>query len=503
MPYHGQVSGARRLGRYEVGERLGSGGLGEVYLAHVEGARGFRKRVVIKQIRRELAARPEVASLLRAEAEVVQRLAHGNIVQVLDFGVEDGQAYVVMEHVDGVSLAALLADAGARAQLDVAAALFVVEAVCAALAHAHAQPGLVHRDVTPANILVSRDGVVKLTDFGIASLIATTADAGTPGYAAPEQRAGRAVDARADVYALGVVLGELVAGEDEALRAIARRARSPEREDRFASAEALAEALERWRAERGILRAAPGLALAVRGLQARRSRLADGVGVSLAQRGREAVTAALAPARPQRTRRWALAGGALGLGALAWAAVTLGGAAEVVNGSAASVAAGRLDEQAGDAIAKVDAPASGAGATIGAPSGDAIAKRDAPASGAGATAGAPVGAAGATIGAPASDTRASDAGAGLGAGEQPAISGGGKNKSKTIKHSRREKGRLLLNLVPWAEASVDGRVLGRTPLAVDLAAGRYTMELVNPELGQRRTRTIIITGGGETRVTDW
>jgi tRNA A-37 threonylcarbamoyl transferase component Bud32 len=518
------VSGARRLGRYEVGERLGSGGLGEVYLAHVEGARGFRKRVVIKQIRRELAARPEVASLLRAEAEVVQRLAHGNIVQVLDFGVEDGQAYVVMEHVDGVSLAALLADAGARAQLDVAAALFVVEAVCAALAHAHAQPGLVHRDVTPANILVSRDGVVKLTDFGIASLIATTADAGTPGYAAPEQRAGRAVDARADVYALGVVLGELVAGEDEALRAIARRARSPEREDRFASAEALAEALERWRAERGILRAAPGLALAVRGLQARRSRLADGVGVSLAQRGREAVTAALAPARPQRTRRWALAGGALGLGALAWAAVTLGGAAEVVNGSAASVAAGRLDERAGDA-AHGGAPASAAGATIGAPSGDADAKGDAPASAAGATIGtlvsdadakvdAPASAAGATIGtpvsdaaadvgAPASDARASDAGVGLGAGEQPAISGGEKSRSKTNKHSRREKGRLLLNLVPWAEASVDGRVLGRTPLAVDLAAGRYTMELVNPELGQRRTRTIIINGGGETRVTDW
>ncbi|MBL9100540.1 MAG: protein kinase [Myxococcales bacterium] len=547
------MSGARRLGRYEVGERLGSGGLGEVYLAHVEGARGFRKRVVIKQIRRELAARPEVASLLRAEAEVVQRLAHGNIVQVLDFGVEDGQAYVVMEHVDGASLAALLADAGARAQLDAAAALFVVEAVCAALAHAHAQPGLVHRDVTPANILVSRDGVVKLTDFGIASLIATTADAGTPGYAAPEQRAGRAVDARADVYALGVVLGELVAGEDEALRAIARRASSPEREDRFASAEALAAALERWRAERGILRAAPGLALAVRGLQARSARLADGVGASLARRGREAVTAALAPARPRRARWVGLAGGALGLGALAWAAVTLAGAAgtatreaagEAANGSAASVAAGRLDERAGDAAlggaptseagatigapfgdadakgdapasaagatigtlvsdadAKVDAPASAAGATIGAPSGDADAKGDAPASEA--TGGVLASDAAADVGAPASDARASDAGVGLGAGEQPAISGGEKSKLKTIKHSRREKGRLLLNLVPWAEASVDGRVLGRTPLAVDLAAGRYTMELVNPELGQRRTRTIIINGGGETRVTDW
>jgi serine/threonine protein kinase len=115
--------------------------------------------VVIKQIRDDLAARPETAPLLRAEAEAVQRLTHGNIVQVFDFGVDDGAPYLVMEHVDG----ATLADLAGSERLAVAAALFVVESVCAALEYAHTRTrqrplGLVHRDVTPSNILVSRDG---------------------------------------------------------------------------------------------------------------------------------------------------------------------------------------------------------------------------------------------------------------------------------------------------------------------------------------------------------
>ncbi|MFY0533337.1 protein kinase domain-containing protein [Nannocystis pusilla] len=163
-----------------------------MYLAHVEGASGFRKRLVVKQVRRELARRPDVAPLLLAEAEVVQRLAHGNIVQVLDVGVDDDAPYLVMEHVDGVSLAELARDLEQRdTHLGIAAALFVVESVAAALAHAHAARdgddaplGLVHRDVTPANILVSRDGVVKLTDFGIAALTTAARDVG-PGFGTP------------------------------------------------------------------------------------------------------------------------------------------------------------------------------------------------------------------------------------------------------------------------------------------------------------------------------
>ncbi|MCY0988006.1 serine/threonine protein kinase [Nannocystis sp. ILAH1] len=460
------MSEARRLGRYVIGERLGSGGLGEVYLAHVEGARGFRKRLVVKQVRRELARRPDVAPLLLAEAEVVQRLAHGNIVQVLDVGVDDDAPYLVMEHVDGVSLAELARDLEQRdTHLGIAAALFVVESVAAALAHAHAARdgddaplGLVHRDVTPANILVSRDGVVKLTDFGIAALTTAARDVGpgfgTPGYAAPEQLAGRPVDARADVYALGVVLGELLADtpDTDEPRTIAARAASPAPHDRFPDISSLAAALEQWRASRRISHEPAELAACVRDLLHRRDHLARNVGAALDQRVRPPQTAALPAPRPRR-RAPALAAAAALLGVLAgvvWLAVPTADAPAL-----APTIFAPEPEPAVVPVAPEPAPPAPLAVT---PPKPLPAPPTSP-----------------TVAPP--RTRPTPA--------------------------RAAHGRLLVNLVPWAEASVDGRTLGRTPLTVELAPGKHTLELQNPDLGQRRTRAITITRGADTHVTDW
>lgn len=462
------MSGARLLGRYVVGERLGTGGLGEVYLAHVEGARGFRKRVVVKQVRSELAARPEVAALLLAEAEVVQRLAHGNIVQVLDVGVDAATPYLVMEHVDGVSLAELLADLRQQhAPLGLAAALFVAESVCAALAHAHAardaddRPlGLVHRDITPGNILVSRDGVVKLTDFGIASLSAA-ADArpgtGTPGYAAPEQLAGATVDARADIHGLGVVFAELLArcpAPPPELVAIAVKASAPAPAQRFADASSLAAALETWRASQRILHEPAELAARVRDLQRRRSQVADQLGAALDHRARTARTAALPDRAPRRSpRRWLVAG-----------------AGTVLLTAGIFVATRDRGDDAATELATSTPVIPAIEPTPAAP---------------------PTSATKSVPEVPATSARTTVPDAALDARKKPS------------KPRPPAPGRLRVNLVPWAEASVDGRALGRTPITVELTPGRHRLVLVNPELGQRRDREVVIAGGADTRIVDW
>ncbi len=458
------VSGARLLGRYVVGERLGTGGLGEVYLAHVDGARGFRKRVVIKQVRSELAARPEVATLLRAEAEVVQRLAHGNIVQVLDYGVDRETPYLVMEHVDGVSLAELVDDLrGRAAKLGVAAALFVVESVCAALAHAHAARdaedralGLVHRDVTPGNILLSRDGVVKLTDFGIASVMADASvpGTGTPGYAAPEQLAGAAIDGRADIHGLGVVLAELLACCGEVapeLHAIAAQAAAVEVRERFADAHTLAARLETWRASQNIARAPAEVAACVRDLQRRRGVMAGQVGAALDERVRAPQTIAVVARRGSRRRGPVLAlGGMVLAGALWW------GMPVVQHEPAHEVVTNRM-------------PASIAREAV---TPDVVEVRTPP------------------VNEVATNAASSDI-----ITREPA--------REVVRPRKQASGRLRVNLVPWAEASVDGRALGRTPIDVALAPGSHRLLLVNPELGQRRSRDITIARGADTQIVDW
>lgn len=214
----------RRLGAYELGERLGAGGMAEVFVARFSGARGFQKKVAVKCILSHLASDARFVAMFSDEARIVASLAHPNIVQVVDFGEQDGVPFMAMEFVDGISCARLVRALAARGEaVPLAAALYIAQEVLRALAYAHeatddvGRPlGIVHRDVSPGNLLLGRAGEVKLTDFGI--LRSSSVDRrtypgelkGKLGYMSPEQVAGREVDARSDLFSLGVVLAELV-----------------------------------------------------------------------------------------------------------------------------------------------------------------------------------------------------------------------------------------------------------------------------------------------------
>jgi serine/threonine-protein kinase len=200
-------------GRYELDELVGTGGMSSVYRAH---DRQLERNVALKVLHERLGADDEHVSRFRHEARAVAQLSHPNVVTVIDRFEEDGRQYIVFEYVDGESLKQLLDRTG---PLPVRRALEIALAVADGLAYAH-EHGVVHRDVKPQNVLLSRDGETKVTDFGIArsldaesGLTLTGTVLGTSSYLSPEQASGLRVTPAADVYSLGVVLYELLAGE--------------------------------------------------------------------------------------------------------------------------------------------------------------------------------------------------------------------------------------------------------------------------------------------------
>lgn len=205
------------VGRYELVRPLGRGGMAEVFLARRRGPGGVEKKLVVKRIRRERARDPRFLELFVQEARLSMSLAHKNIVPMFDFGRAGDELFLVMEFVDGVDLAAVFERARARGErMDPVVAAYVVMEACQALDYAHSsEPAIVHRDVTPRNVLLSRSGEVKLVDFGVATTeteVGAQRVRGTPAYMAPEQARGDAVDGRADVFSLGLVLYEALAG---------------------------------------------------------------------------------------------------------------------------------------------------------------------------------------------------------------------------------------------------------------------------------------------------
>ncbi|MEI8255471.1 MAG: protein kinase [Deltaproteobacteria bacterium] len=217
----------RPFGPYELVRQLAVGGMAEVFVARARSVAGFEKIVALKMIHPQFSEDPEFARLLVEEANITAQLSHRNIVQVIDLGQVDGSHYIAMEYVDGMDLSRLLAKMRERGQkCSPRFAAFVTREVCDGLEHAHRKTGtdgkpmkIVHRDVSPPNILISTAGEVKLTDFGIAkaALRANSTEAGVVkgkyAYMPPEQARGQPLDLRADVFSAGCVLYELATGQ--------------------------------------------------------------------------------------------------------------------------------------------------------------------------------------------------------------------------------------------------------------------------------------------------
>jgi serine/threonine-protein kinase len=261
----------QHIGRYQIEAVLGRGAMGIVYKAHDP---EIDRTVAVKLVRADLLdgqERKDYVERLRREAQAAGRCVHPNIVALYDYAMHEGNPFLVMEYVRGMSLMQAL-DRGARFRPDEAA--FVVVQVLEGLGCAHAL-GVVHRDIKPANILLVGDGRVKVTDFGISRLEASTLTqsgsvVGTPSYMSPEQFRGEEADQRSDLYSAGVVLFELLAGQrpfpsrdfkvliqqvlydeppdltgrvPDQMAEVVRRALAKRREDRFSSAAAMAGAL--------------------------------------------------------------------------------------------------------------------------------------------------------------------------------------------------------------------------------------------------------------------
>jgi eukaryotic-like serine/threonine-protein kinase len=207
------VVGTTIAGRYELEEVVGHGGMSSVFKAHDS---LLERNVALKVLHEQYNEDEDFVERFKREARSVAQLQHPNIVTVIDRGEEDGRQYIVFEYIDGENLKEFTVRKG---RLEVREALEIAIEVAQALAFAH-EHGLVHRDVKPQNVLLNGDGRAKVTDFGIArsldvdtGMTETGTVMGTSNYIAPEQASGQGVDAQTDVYSLGVVLYELLAGD--------------------------------------------------------------------------------------------------------------------------------------------------------------------------------------------------------------------------------------------------------------------------------------------------
>ncbi len=213
------------FGKYELVQRLGMGGMAEVWKARAVGPQGFARTVVLKRVLPHLVRDPDFVKMFIAEARLSARLMHSNIVQVFELGETNGEYFLAMEYVRGSDLVAVLRARAQKGPLPVGAAAYVIREVCRALDYAHNLRDdegrllrLIHRDVSPSNVMIGFDGGVKLLDFGIAKALGERSDHRTAtgtlkgkfGYMAPELVEGRPIDHRSDLFSAGIMLHEML-----------------------------------------------------------------------------------------------------------------------------------------------------------------------------------------------------------------------------------------------------------------------------------------------------
>ena len=213
------------FGKYVLEREIAAGGMARVYLATLRGAGGFEKRLVVKQIRTELASDEAFVTRFVEEAKTAVELSHPNIVPVYELGVEQGVYYIAMELCEGLTLSEVLAETGPLGPLEGA---YVGAEICRALDYAHRRARIVHRDVTPRNVLIDDEGAVRLIDFGIAAPVTRKSDTartevfGSPGHMPPEQLQGVELTPATDVFAVGALLIEAWTGNPPFRRATAQ-----------------------------------------------------------------------------------------------------------------------------------------------------------------------------------------------------------------------------------------------------------------------------------------
>jgi serine/threonine-protein kinase len=283
--------------RYRITERVAAGGMAEVFRGVAESMRGFKKNIAIKRILPALTKNKKFVAMFLDEARLSLSLQHANIVQVFDIGHSEDTYFIVMEYVDGIDLKALL-DWRRRInkRIPVAHSLYVIMEICKGLSYAHelanqdndAPLGIVHRDVSPPNVLMSKQGEVKVVDFGLAKATSQV-EVTDPGvvkgkmsYLSPEAARGEEVDSKADIFAVGILLYEMLTGKrlfygetdyqtvelvrnakipplrpqnpqiEPELEDVVRKALSKRKEDRFQSATDLQDALAQYSYSRGL-----------------------------------------------------------------------------------------------------------------------------------------------------------------------------------------------------------------------------------------------------------
>jgi serine/threonine-protein kinase len=443
------------FGKYRLEERLGEGGMAVVWRAKLYGPGGFQKTLVVKQIRDELAKRPEFIDLFVAEAKLTVSLTHANIVPVYELGMVEETYFLALELVDGPPLSKLIEEGPVPPPLSA----YIVEQVLRGLHYAH-RHGVVHRDLSSANVLCSRDGEVKIVDFGIAAPAAARGVVGgSRGYIAPEQERGGVADARSDLYAVGVLLWELVQGGRytgaklgvPALQEIVARATDKDPNSRYADAAEMLGAVSRFlrsatgamtQAELGALvrRRAPDLppprpdnASEEEGENGNGTESAKPNGNDESRTKLRQVTFATRIAPPARSKRRVLIAASI-----------------LAVASAAAVTTTRLSHRQAPAPAPAAPPP--------------IAEATAPAPTA------------------ASTTSPSPA--------PPRVA-----RKRAVAH-----GELTLGAVPWAHVTVDGEARPDTPLRkLALAAGKHEVHLVCPPTGKELRFSVQIDPGKETR----